>query len=103
MPSRGEGFGLVFLEAMRARKPVLASTADAAREIVADGVTGRLVDLDNPTELLAGILDVSGDRAAGMGQAERQRYLDCFTYGHFVERFGPVIRSLLEKRSGDGG
>jgi phosphatidylinositol alpha-1,6-mannosyltransferase len=37
MPSRGEGFGLVYLEAMRAGKPVLAARGSAAEEIVVEG------------------------------------------------------------------
>src|SRR5262249_34823734 len=51
MPSRGEGFGLVYLEAMRFAKPCIASTVDAGREVVADGETGLLVDPDNLEEL----------------------------------------------------
>src|SRR3954470_1151233 len=46
MPSRGEGFGLVYLEAMRAGKPCLAARDGAAAEIVVDGETGLLVDPD---------------------------------------------------------
>jgi phosphatidylinositol alpha-1,6-mannosyltransferase len=47
MPSRGEGFGLAFAEAMAYGKPVIAGNEDASAEIVRDGETGILV---NPTE-----------------------------------------------------
>ena len=46
MPSDGEGFGLVFLEAMKHRLPCIASTTDATREMVVDGQTGFLVNQD---------------------------------------------------------
>ncbi|MBE7186552.1 MAG: glycosyltransferase family 4 protein, partial [Methylobacterium mesophilicum] len=42
-PPRVEGFGLTPLEAMASGTPVVASDAGAFREIVADGVTGRVV------------------------------------------------------------
>src|SRR5262249_19115378 len=44
MPSRDEGFGLAYLEAMRAARPCVAARGCAAEEIVADGETGSLVD-----------------------------------------------------------
>ena len=52
MPSRAEGFGLVYLEAMSHRLPVLASTVDAASEIVVDGETGFLIDPDSRASLV---------------------------------------------------
>src|SRR5262245_44200209 len=52
MPSRAEGFGLVYLEAMSHRLPVVASTADAASEIVVDGKTGFLIDPDDRAALV---------------------------------------------------
>src|SRR5262249_14206319 len=51
MPSRGEGFGLVYLEAMRFAKPCIASRVDAGAEVVADGISGLLVDPNNLEEL----------------------------------------------------
>jgi len=43
LPSTGEGFGLVFLEAMAFSKPVIAAASAGAKDVVEDGVTGLLV------------------------------------------------------------
>lgn len=51
MPSTGEGFGIVFLEALACGKPVLAGNKDASRDALLDGEIGVLVDPDNPAEL----------------------------------------------------
>lgn len=45
--SRSEGFGQVVIEAMAAGKPVVASKTPPLTEIVVDGETGLLVELDN--------------------------------------------------------
>ena len=55
MPGRGEGFGIVYLEALACGIPVVASTADASREAVRDGLLGQVVNPDNPDDLKAGI------------------------------------------------
>jgi len=55
MPGRGEGFGIVYLEAMACGVPVVASQADASREAVLDGRLGEVVDPDKPAEIAAGI------------------------------------------------
>lgn len=91
LPSRGEGFGLVYLEAMREGKPVLAGRLDAGREVVLDGETGRTVDAGDSAELLAGILDVSGPRAEAMGAAGRERFDTCFSFERFTDRFKELL------------
>jgi glycosyltransferase involved in cell wall biosynthesis len=53
MPGRGEGFGIVFLEAMACGIPVLASTLDGSREAVLDGQLGLLADPSDPADLRA--------------------------------------------------
>jgi glycosyltransferase involved in cell wall biosynthesis len=56
MPSRGEGLGIVFLEAMACGIPVVASKSDGGREVLGDGALGLLVDPSDAAELEAAIL-----------------------------------------------
>jgi glycosyltransferase involved in cell wall biosynthesis len=56
MPSEGEGFGLVLLEALACGTPVIASTRDGGREAVADGEFGMLVDPTDSAELTRALL-----------------------------------------------
>ncbi len=58
MPSTGEGFGIVFLEALACGKPVIAGKKDASRDAVLDGEIGVLVDPDDPQELTQSLVTV---------------------------------------------
>jgi glycosyltransferase involved in cell wall biosynthesis len=51
MPSRGEGFGYVFLEALASGVPVIGSKLDGGREALLDGALGLLVDPASPHEI----------------------------------------------------
>jgi phosphatidyl-myo-inositol dimannoside synthase len=55
MPSTGEGFGIVLLEAVACGVPVVGSRVDGSREALLDGQLGRLVDPGNPLALLDGL------------------------------------------------
>ncbi len=57
MPSSGEGFGFVVLEALASGIPVVASSADGTQEAVRGGLLGQIVDPTNSDELEAAILD----------------------------------------------
>ena len=90
LPSRQEGFGIVYLEAMAAGKAVVACRAAAVPEVVADGVTGLLVEPGNVAALAAALtvlLDDPTRRAAlGAGGQERAERYDAI----------PVARRFLE-------
>ena len=55
MPGRGEGFGIVYLEALACGIPVVASSLDASREAVRDGDLGEVVDPRDREDLKRGI------------------------------------------------
>jgi phosphatidyl-myo-inositol dimannoside synthase len=97
MPSLGEGFGLVYLEAMRAGKPVVAARGSAAEEVVVHEETGFLVDRGDPAELVAvlGRLLASPDLARRQGEAGRRRWRDQFS----LEKFQAGLRPLLDELS----
>ena len=54
-PSTYEGFGLVILEAMSQRLPVVTTPVGCARSIVRDGQTGRLVPFRHPQAIAAAV------------------------------------------------
>ena len=69
VPSLGEGFGMVALEAMERARPVIASAVGGLPEIVADGETGLVVPPGDAEALAEAIVALAGDlaRAAAMG------------------------------------
>ena len=93
MPSRGEGFGLVYLQAMRHARPVIASVHDAAGDVVLDGETGLLVDHDDRAALADAVATLLTDpaRARRYGEAGRRRLDDQFTFARFRDRLGGIL------------
>jgi len=97
MPSRSEGFGLVYLEAMRAARPVLAAQRSAAEEIVVHGQTGLLVDPDDRETLSKTLGRLLRDVGAArrMGWAGRERWEREFGVDRFRERLEPLLEKLV--------
>jgi glycosyltransferase involved in cell wall biosynthesis len=75
LPSRQEGFGIVYLEAMAAGRAIVACRAAAVPEIVEDGVTGLLTRPGDPTALAGALTELLDDpaRRARLGEAGRER------------------------------
>ncbi|MDR6101146.1 glycosyltransferase involved in cell wall biosynthesis [Agrobacterium larrymoorei] len=75
MPSRWEGFGLVAVEAMRAKKPVIASAVGGLRSIVRHGQTGFLVPAEDSDALAQTIVSCDAAGWREMGLAGYTRFL----------------------------
>jgi glycosyltransferase involved in cell wall biosynthesis len=101
MASHWEGFGLVFLEAMAAGKPVVATRVSAVPEVVVHGETGILAPPDDPSALAEALLDLVGDPAQRrrLGAAGYQRVRERFTADRMVEETLQVYREALAERS----
>lgn len=93
MPSNGEGFGLVYLQAMANGLPCICGDGDAAREVVVDQETGFVVPYANPERLADTLqrLIESPDLREQMGQAGKARYEAQFTEAAFERRFLKII------------
>jgi phosphatidylinositol alpha-1,6-mannosyltransferase len=97
LPSRGEGFGLVYLEAMAHGVPCLGSTQDAAGEVIVDGRTGVLVDPDDVAALsreITALLESPARRRA-LGEAGRARAADQFSYDRFRTQIVTLLRGAF--------
>jgi glycosyltransferase involved in cell wall biosynthesis len=88
-PSRQEPFGTVLAEAMAAGTPVVATRVGGLAEVVADGVTGRLVEPGRPDELADAVLEVLAARER-MGAAARER-AQRFGADAYADRVEPIL------------
>ena len=97
VPSLGEGFGMVALEAMERARPVIASAVGGLPEIVADGETGIVVPPADADALAEAIVELARDlpRAAAMGEAGRARALAEFTPKRCVESVEELYERAL--------
>jgi glycosyltransferase involved in cell wall biosynthesis len=90
LPSRQEGFGIVFLEAMAAGKPVVACRGTGAEELIRSGEAGLLVPQHDPDALAAALLGLLRDpeqrrRLGAAGPPTARRYAP-----------EPIARRLLQ-------
>jgi glycosyltransferase involved in cell wall biosynthesis len=97
MPARAEGFGIVYLEAMRRRLPCVAGVHDAAGEVVEHGKTGFLVNQGNTEEIAAVLIQLlqNPPLREQMGDAGLRRLKACFTFAQFQTRLGTILAPFL--------
>ena len=99
-PSLWEGFGLVILEAMARRVPVIASRVSALPEVVVHGETGILIesrDVDGLTQAIARLLSDRSLRKY-MGLLGAARLEEHFSAQRMVDETAKVYASVLAKR-----
>ncbi|MGZ4461983.1 MAG: glycosyltransferase family 4 protein [Gaiellaceae bacterium] len=97
VPSLGEGFGMVALEAQERARAVVASSVGGLPEIVEDGVTGILVPPGDSEALAAALATLIRDAelARRMGAAGRMRALSLFGQEQCAERTDEIYREAL--------
>jgi glycosyltransferase involved in cell wall biosynthesis len=96
LPSEYEAFGIVLLEAMASRRPVVAADVGGVSDVVVDGETGYLVrygDRDAMRNALLRLLR-DPDLRDRFGRAGRQRVEAYFTWDRVVDMLEEIYREL---------
>jgi glycosyltransferase involved in cell wall biosynthesis len=104
VPSMGEGFGMVALEAMERSRPVIAAEIGGLGELVRHGETGFLVSPGEAEPFAEAIVALARDlpRAAEMGAAGRRRALADFLEERCIARTELLYEGALDGRSNGG-
>jgi glycosyltransferase involved in cell wall biosynthesis len=97
MPSKGEGFGIVFIEAMACGVPVLAGNQDGSVDALLKGKVGSLVNPDDKTAIVMAIQELFTthlDYTKKVGL--QQTILQHFGFRTFIERTQKVLHLLRQ-------
>lgn len=94
LPSKGEGFGIVYVEAMRLGRPCLVSTEDAGREVVHPPEAGLAVHPDDPDALTDALVDLlaDGPRWTKWSRAAQARHANLYTGRAFKSRLVDTLK-----------
>lgn len=90
MPGWGEGFGIVYLEALACGIPVVASKVDGSREALLNGQLGILVDPADPEEIKAGFLEALKKPKGVVPDG-----LSYFSYENFGKRLHQILNEFI--------
>ena len=98
LPSRGEGFGFAYLEAMACGKPVIGGAHGGAPEIIQDGVTGYLVPHGDSIQLATAIQTLLADpaHAKEMGARGKRMVEQEYRFQSFAKSFKKILRDQCE-------
>jgi len=96
LPSRHEGLGCVYLEAMASANPVIGCRGQGIEEIIVHGENGWLIAPDGLEELVAALslLLASPGLCARLGSAARRTILQGFTSFHQAARLASIYREV---------
>jgi glycosyltransferase involved in cell wall biosynthesis len=101
-PSLWEGLPRAAVQGLLVGRPVVAFDCDGAREVVIDGLTGKLVPPKSIEGLRQAIEDILAlpDRGRSMGQEGRRRCSERFDWRRCADQLDVVYREVLERRTG---
>jgi len=100
-PSLYESFGIIFLEAMRHKKPVIGCKTGGMQEVIAHGITGLLCEPDNSHDLGEALLMLIEDTTMreNMGKKGYERFKEMFTRDKMAQGTLNIYRELIKNES----
>ncbi len=104
LPSTGEGFGLVFLEAMAFGKPLVGTSCGGTTDVVEDGVNGVLVPPGDSPRLVEGLAVLLKDELlrAKLGQRGEEIVRRDFSFEVFQNKLEIILEECGLESSGQG-
>ncbi|AMA09221.1 glycosyltransferase [Picosynechococcus sp. PCC 73109] len=101
MPSKGEGFGIVYLEALACGKPTLGGNQDGAIDALCNGELGVLVDPDDLTEISTAITQILKKTYPFpiLYQAEtlRQKVIEIYGFAQFKHNLAQLLATQFSQ------
>jgi len=102
MPSKREGFGIVYLEALACGKPTLGGNQDGAIDALCHGKLGALVDPDSPDEIAQTLIQILQGTYPNQlmyePEALRQSVIETFGFNKFQQTLGTIIKEWEDSR-----
>lgn len=97
LPSRYEGFGIVYLEAMERGLPVIATSRGGARDLVRPGIDGYLVDPRSPGAIAAAVLSLATDTnlRQRMGESAARRARSFPSWGRTMRGAAMFLETMV--------
>jgi glycosyltransferase involved in cell wall biosynthesis len=97
MPSKGEGFGIVYLEALACGKPTLGGNQDGAIDALCNGELGALVDPDDvdaiPRTLIQILQGTFNKQILYQPESLRKKVIENFGFECFKQRLAELMES----------
>lgn len=105
MPSKGEGFGIVFLEAMRHGKPCIGGNHGGTPEVITHGVDGYLVDYGDVGQLTRYLVTFSQNPALRqqMGCRGYEKVRGKYLFSHMQGGWFSLLDEVLNRKMGCAG
>ena len=99
IPSLSESFGLVAVEAMRVKCPIIATNVGGSKEVVQDGVTGILIPSRSPCHIADAInkLLLEEEKLTELGEAGYKHFLENFCLENMVDEVEKKYWYILSK------
>jgi phosphatidylinositol alpha-1,6-mannosyltransferase len=93
LPSTGEGFGLVFLEAMAFAKPIVAAAAGGSTDLVEDKVNGLLIPPRDQAALIQALDQLLRDHSlrSALGQRGAEIVRRKYRFDLFKSQFAAIL------------
>ena len=98
MPSKGEGFGIVFIEAMACGRNVVAGNADGSKDALRNGELGVILDADNVDAIATAIAEKIDNKEkydAAYAADLQQKVIGYFGFAAYKQKLKGILNPIL--------